>query len=204
MTGAIILAAGASTRLGQPKQNLIYAGKSLLQRTIEAAIEAACQPIAVVLGANYEKILPQVKDMPVHILFNSHWQQGLSTSIKAGLSTIQNAEAGVTDVILLLCDQPFVNASLLRKLIATKKQTGKGIVACSYSNTVGVPALFGRSFFSSLQSLGAQDGAKKLLLSHQDQLATISFPLGNIDIDTVENYQTLIDMQDSWEKQKPH
>src|SRR5476651_1174100 len=82
MTGIIILAAGSSSRLGKPKQNLIYNGKTLLQNAIDTASSSLCKPIMVVLGANAVVIKPTIESLPVNILNNENWQEGIASSIR--------------------------------------------------------------------------------------------------------------------------
>ncbi|HEY2582613.1 MAG TPA: nucleotidyltransferase family protein [Mucilaginibacter sp.] len=189
MTGIIILAAGSSSRLGKPKQNLIYRGQTLLQRAIETAVNSVCKPVFVVLGANESIIKPTITDMPVNIIYNPDWQEGMASSIRLGIKQIQKSEPDVTSVILMLCDQPFVDINILDSLIETKTNNKAGIVGCAYNNTIGAPVLFDASYFDDLLSLKGQEGAKKLLSKYQDKIVPVPFPLGCIDIDTVEDYE---------------
>jgi molybdenum cofactor cytidylyltransferase len=87
----------------------------------------------------------------------------------------------------MLCDQPFVDASLLNKLINSKKTSGKGIVAAAYSNTLGVPALFDKRYFEELLQLTGSEGAKKVIFNHQAEVHALDFPLGAVDLDTEED-----------------
>jgi len=192
MTGLIILAAGPSSRLGRPKQKMFYKGKSLLQQAVETAIDSACKPVIVILGAYAEEIQPDIVRDDVKIYHNRQWQEGMSSSIRSGIEIFQKTASQVSDVILMVSDQPFVNTALLNNLIDKKVTTGKEIIACSYNNTIGVPVLFNKKFFSDLMLLKGQEGAKKLLLKHHEAVAELPFPLGSIDIDTAEDYESLI------------
>lgn len=187
MTAAIILAAGESSRLGRPKQNLLFQGQTLLNRTIDAAKGSNCDPVIVVLGANAEKITP-IKD--VITLYNKDWIEGMASSIRTGINGI-NGDFSVHRAIILLCDQPFVSAELLNSLIGMYKQTGKPIVACSYKRTMGVPALFDRTLFGELLSLQGQQGAKKIFKAYVNQVVIVPFEKGSIDIDTPDDYHQL-------------
>jgi molybdenum cofactor cytidylyltransferase len=89
----------------------------------------------------------------------------------------------------MLCDQPFVHQGLLDQLMLDKKTSGKGIIACSYAGTVGVPALFDQKYFSELLALKGTEGAKKVILNHQEDTFLVDFPLGAVDLDTEENVQ---------------
>jgi molybdenum cofactor cytidylyltransferase len=189
MTGIIILAAGSSSRLGKAKQNLIYKGQTLLQRAIETANATVCRHIIVVLGANEEVIAQTIQNQDVNIIINTNWQEGMASSIRIGIMKLQQIAPKATSVILMLCDQPFVDTHLLNLLILTKPQTG--IIACSYNDTIGPPALFDERYFPELLSLKGQEGAKKLLLKYADAVITIPFAEGMIDIDTVEDFEKL-------------
>lgn len=190
MTAVIILAAGASTRMGQPKQQLVYGQKTLLQRSIDAALGIPNAIVLVVLGANAEFTEADIKNQPVTIVYNNQWEAGMSSSIKAGISVLED-QAHVNDVLLMLCDQPFVNAALLNQLIGLKPATPNYIIACRYNNTVGVPALFSKSYFNELLALNGPDGAKKILMKHADNVTTIPFDKGSIDIDTPADLDAL-------------
>src|SRR6478752_4827743 len=141
MTGVIILAAGASTRLGVPKQTMLYDGKTLLQHAAEAAQGADCHPVIIVLGAHEDAILSHFHYQSALIVHNHDWQQGIGTSIATGMKALLQADCTAANVIIMVCDQPFADAALLQKLIEQQKQTGKGIVASAYADTMGVPAL---------------------------------------------------------------
>ena len=185
--GAVILAAGSSSRLGQPKQLLQHEGRTLVRGTAEAALAAGCDPVAVVVGAECEKVAAALRDLAVLIVPNEDWQRGLGTSIRAGVARLGESDA----LLLLVCDQPKVDAGLLRQLIARQQQTGQPMVATSYAGTHGVPALFARSCFEQLLSLGEESGAKTLLLARPAEVATVEFPAAALDIDTPEDLPAL-------------
>jgi len=187
MTGVIILAAGSSSRLGLPKQNLIYKGQTLLQRAIEAALATAYRPVITVLGANADVITPTISKKPARIIYNQDWEEGMASSIRLGISVMQKFNPETDAVILMLCDQPFVTTIVLNQLNHVK--SGKGIVASAYNETIGAPVLFDKIYFDELHSLKGHEGAKKLLLKYPDDVIAIPFPLGSID--TVEDYDRL-------------
>ncbi|MEM1255211.1 MAG: nucleotidyltransferase family protein [Cyanobacteria bacterium P01_H01_bin.21] len=186
---AVILAAGASTRMGTPKQLLPYQGKSLLKRITETAISADCKPVVVVLGANDNFIHPEISNLPVAIVKNSEWQTGMSSSIRCGIQALIRVSNSVKAAVILLCDQPFVSAETINQLKITYRSTHQSIVASTYQNTVGVPALFDAKLFLELISLTQAEGAKKVIQRHIDSVATVRFPQGAIDIDTPNDYQ---------------
>jgi len=187
MTGLIILAAGQSGRLGQPKQNLVLQGKTLLQRAVETALASVCDRVIVILGANGEVIRPTIDPYPVKIIHNAEWREGIASSIRLGIKDLR--ESAITSAILMLCDQPFVSTSILNEL--AERGADANIVACAYSDTVGTPVHFSSVHFEELLQLTGDEGAKKLLLKHQETVTSIPFPLGGVDIDTVEDYWKL-------------
>lgn len=189
MTGIIILAAGSSSRLGQSKQNVIYRGQTLLQRAIETALASICAPVVVVLGANATSIIPTVRELPVNLVQNTDWAEGMSSSIRSGIIELKRVAPSVTSVILMLCDQPFVDTHHLNLLIMAKSKSG--LVACSYDNIIGAPALFDVIYFDELIALKGHESAKKLLSKYADVVTSIPLPQGSIDIDTIEDLERL-------------
>ena len=191
-TGLLLLAAGESSRLGKPKQQLVYRGMSLLQRAIHAGLGSNCERPLVILGAYHEKILSEMPPRQVDLVINSDWKGGMSTSIKTGMKALLNRHEP-DQVIIMLCDQPFVDENLLNQLITTQQVTGKSIVACAYQKTIGVPVLFDKKFFPLLFDLHGKEGAKKIISEFPEEIATVPFPLGHIDIDTPTDFKHLKD-----------
>jgi len=189
MTGIIILAAGSSSRLGSPKQNLVYKGKTLLQRAVDTALASICEPVIVVLGANSEAIRPAIENSGVTIIQNDNWKEGMASSIRAGIGQLQNVSPDIKSVILMLCDQPFIDTYLLNMLIMAKSK--HGIITSAYNETVGPPVLFDAIYFNDLLSLKGVEGAKLVIQKYPDMVTEIPFPPGSIDIDTVEDYEKL-------------
>lgn len=187
----IILAAGRSARLGSPKQLLSYRGKTLLQHTIDTALESQASPILVVLGSGKDAIKKELEQKQVFILENSSWESGMASSISCGITNLQELAPESKAAILMVCDQPFVDAKLLNNLITKHKDTRQSIVASSYANTLGTPALFHQSLFSELLVLEGESGAKSLIKKYSLQTGFVSFDQGSIDIDTRENYRNL-------------
>jgi molybdenum cofactor cytidylyltransferase len=190
MTGILILAAGQSARLGSPKQKLLYHGNTLLQHAINAALATVCEPVIVVLGAFAEDILPDVSNKKVQIIHNSNWEEGMASSIRVGITELEK-KPGITNALIVLCDQPYVDGALLDKIVQIKQNGGKGIIACAYNNTVGVPVLFERRYFADLLALTGHEGAKKILAAHWDDVEQVAFFLGAVDIDTMDDYNML-------------
>lgn len=189
--GVVILAAGASTRLGEPKQLLEYHHKNLLQRTIDAAVNSAANTVVIVLGANADEISGEIDRSGINVLINSEWEEGMASSVRNGLNELLFISPSTDAVILMVCDQPYVSSELVNDLIDKQKETGKSIVACNYGETFGPPALFHKTLFHELMHLEGDVGARKIIQHHSNEVATILFTKGNIDIDTKEDYDAL-------------
>jgi CTP:molybdopterin cytidylyltransferase MocA len=190
---AIVLAAGASRRLGQPKQLLIYGGEMLLERAIRLADEAGAAPVLTVLGANHELICASVdlmgKSIPV---INDRWEEGMATSIHAGLKALGAVTSEAKGVLILACDQPRLSSDHLRALIdAFCAQAEASIVASTYAGVVGIPAVFRRITFPALGALRGDKGARALLIEPSCTLITVPFPGGEVDIDLPEDLANL-------------
>jgi len=189
-TGIIILAAGESSRLGYPKQIAQYKEKTLLQYAIDAANGSKAEKKVLVLGANRDEIKKTFRGDSIPNIPNPKWENGMSSTMKIGMEYL--LKFNVPDqIIIMLCDQPFVDSKLLNKLIATQKKSGKGIVACEYSKTVGVPILFTKAYYSDLMKLAGDEGAKKIALANPEDTELVSFPKGKIDVDTEEDLRDL-------------
>lgn len=188
----IILAAGASNRFGKPKQLLSYKNKTMLQYLIDEAKNTTAASVIVVLGANTEKIQTKLPIEKIHIVINENWKEGMSSSIHCGINELQKIDPDVDAAIIMVCDQPFVTTELLNQLTHTHKETKKQIVTCGYDNTTGPPVLFHKSLFSELLQLKGDVGARKIVEQNPDEVAIVSFPKGNIDIDTVADYENLL------------
>lgn len=189
--GVIILAAGDSSRLGTLKQLLIYEGKTLLQHSIQLAFDSIAHPVVVVVGAHADRIKKETDFNSAHIIVNADWQEGMASSIRCGIKALVEIDTFTEGAVLMLCDQPFVTSALLNDLTAVHQNTGKAIVASSYSDTLGVPAFFHKSIFPELLQLKDDSGAKGIIQQHAKEVEAVAFPQGNVDIDTSADYQEL-------------
>lgn len=187
----IILAAGKSSRLGSPKQLLVFQDQYLLQHGIDEAISSNASPVITVLGANHELIRSKIDHAGSIIVENTDWETGIASSIKTGLNEILSNHPKTDGIMLMVCDQPFADHKIINQLLKAQDKTKKGIICCSYDGTIGTPALFHKSFFDELFTLEGDTGAKKLMLKHKDDLFSVSFSDGSIDIDTPEDYKNL-------------
>lgn len=193
-TGLIILAAGSSSRLGRPKQLIEIQGRTLIQRAVEYALKSKSNSSIVVLGWNPELIRSGFDSTQIPSVINENWEEGMASSMQVGLRYLMEKEQ-LDQVTLMLCDQPFVDTKLLDQLILAKKESGKGIVACAYSETLGVPALFDQKYFEEMLALKGSEGAKKVILKNREDVFEIDFPLGKIDLDTEADIEKLNDLK---------
>ncbi len=138
-TGIVILAAGESKRIGEPKQLLAYRGKTLLQHAIDTALSLSGAPVIVVLGAHAATIRAQLDDTCAIVAENPAWREGMGTSVSTGLRTLLAAHPAISAAIFLVCDQPMLSATTLSLLVATHEQTGYAIVAAQYARSCDVP-----------------------------------------------------------------
>jgi molybdenum cofactor cytidylyltransferase len=191
-TAIVILAAGSSSRLGTPKQLLLYKNKPLLLHTVDAALAARLYPVTVITGYDEVHTSAILKDHHVNIIHNPCWQEGMASGISLGLNAVLQDSYPVDSIIIAVCDQPYVYAGLFHKMIDARVASGKSIVACSYAGTAGVPVLFAKKYFDALLELQGNDGAKKLLKRYHEDLCMVDFPMGEVDIDTMEDYGNLI------------
>jgi len=189
-TGCLILAAGSSTRLGEPKQLLKFDGKTLLRRAAETALSSVCHPVVVILGANAERLKKEIEDLPLEIVVNKNWANGLSASIKTGVSALRAKNPD--RIVLMLCDQLFVTSQTLNNLVEIHQKTRKPIVGCEYESTIGVPALFAREMFDELLDLQGDVGAKALFKKHAEKVAKTFASEAAFDVDIRSDYEKLL------------
>lgn len=212
--GIVLLAAGASSRLGRPKQLLNFQGESLLKRAVKTALQVKAGARVIVLGAGAglltEEIRPLInetrpparppadeahtpaeggKEHRAAIALNRQFREGIASSIRCGVRYIAD-HYQADHLILMLCDQPYINAGHLRALIDKHKESGSKIVASLYANSKGVPALFDKTVVPELLELEGDAGAKKLIEKYE--AFAIPFSPAAIDIDTEEAYQALV------------
>ncbi|HEY3754772.1 MAG TPA: nucleotidyltransferase family protein [Opitutaceae bacterium] len=186
--GVVILAAGASTRLGSPKQLLAIGGLPLLPRTIEAALASGAETVVVVLGFDAGRIRTVVERYPVLIVENLFWAEGMASSIRAGVARIDQCSPPLDATALAVCDQPAFSADSLRRLAAALQATGRSIAAARYAGRNGAPAVFRRRHFPGLGRLTGDQGARALLNADPDQVASVDMPELELDIDTPDDF----------------
>ncbi|MFH7000847.1 nucleotidyltransferase family protein [Flavobacterium bizetiae] len=192
ITGIVVLTAGSSSRLGQPKQLLLYKNTSLLKNTISQASQVENTTIIVVTGSNHELIEKEISNPEIKTSYNPDWELGMSSSITKGLKESLRLYPDIQKIIFTVCDQPFITNIVFENLINEHQKTEKGIIASAYSGTLGTPVLFHKKYFNELLELKGQEGAKKIINKFLDDTTAIPFENGEIDIDTMEDYNRLI------------
>lgn len=192
-TAIIVLAAGASTRMGRPKQLLTYGRRTLLRYAAEMAAASICRPILVVLGAYRDQFQREIDDLPVRSVINERWADGIGSSIRVGVEALNTDDRAdsIKAVVLMLCDQPYVTADVIHDLVTAYQLNDKGIIASEYDGALGAPALFGREYFAELATIRGAAGAKHLIAAHVSDVVPVPFPRGMTDIDTPEDYRRL-------------
>lgn len=191
--GAVVLAAGSSSRMGSPKQTLRFRGESLLRRAAQAAINAGCYPVVVVTGAYADLSRRELEGLDVREVLNTYWETGMASSVRAGIEALVNEDADVSAAVVLLCDQPHVTTNVISSLVAAYRSTGSPVVSSTYDGSFGVPALFDRTLFHELTQLDGLAGAKEVIKRHRAEAHFLPFQNGKVDVDTQDDFARLIE-----------
>ncbi len=182
---AVILAAGASTRMGRPKLALPVRGTPMIRRAVETALASRCREVIVVLGTYADVYRPLLDGLAVRIVHNPDPAEGMGSSIRLGVEAVSPDARGV---VILLADQPLVTPEVIDRLIETAVTDQKRIVASTYHNTVGPPAYFGRALFLDLLTLEGDRGARTVIEAYPKEGVALPLPEGiAADIDTAED-----------------
>ncbi len=189
--GSILLAAGASKRMGQPKALLPWGSKNIINHQIETALSVA-QPMGVVLGAFAPEVEKTIAHLPVTTFFNVHWSEGMGASLAFATKAMCKNYPKMKGLLVLAVDQPLINASHLKNMINAfiphKKQI---IVSESEEGWHGIPVLFDAFYFDALQQLTGDEGAKSLTKLHKERILTVPAKDLLVDMDTPESYAAL-------------
>ena len=181
---AVVLAAGASTRFGSPKQLVRVAGRPLLHSALARAADVAGSAVSVVLGAHAAELTPLLTHSQALIVINRDWREGIASSIRTGVLRLPPS---CNAVLLMLADQAAVTVEDLKRLVSAWRRQPDYIVAARYGMTTGVPAVFPRSVFSDLTALRGDTGARALLQRNPDRVVRVPMASAAIDIDTPED-----------------
>jgi molybdenum cofactor cytidylyltransferase len=191
--GILLLAAGASSRMGQSKQLLKIKGEFLLVQSVTIAKETGLHPEVVVLGAHEKEHRQAIEHLSISIAVNAAWKNGMGGSLKTGLQHLISLAPGTEAVLVMVCDQPLLTAGYLKKLVQEHQSSHALIVASRYAETGGVPALFHKSLFPEILELSDDQGAKKIIQQHPGDTCLVDFPEGSMDLDTPEDYRNFIE-----------
>jgi len=181
---AILLAAGASTRFGSPKQLVRIGDRPLLSLIAGRAAEVVGHALLIVLGAGAAELAPLLKHSPGSTVVNRDWREGLASSIRTGVARLPPSCAGV---MLVLADQACVTAEDLRRLAGAWRRQPLGVAAAQYGATLGAPAIFPRHLFTELSELRGDSGARVLLKRHADNLVRVPMSSAAFDLDTPDD-----------------
>jgi molybdenum cofactor cytidylyltransferase len=198
-TAIIILAAGSSSRLGKPKQLLQYQNESLIKHAVKTALQTAFNPVIVVTGFLHEELVRETESIPVYIVHNLEWEEGMGSSIRTGIKFLKQLDQSnqINATLILLCDQPLISAQYLNLLVAQfYNDKNSMIAATSYAEIEGVPAVFDKSLFSVLQDLPGNRGAQWIFKKYNNQLSIVPFEGASIDIDTEDDYLKLLKLSE--------
>jgi molybdenum cofactor cytidylyltransferase len=185
--GGVVLAAGSSSRLGRPKQLVLYKDKTLVRRMAEEAVEAGLSPVVVVLGARADDVAAELTGLPVRTVHNPNWEAGMGSSLQVGVRALPEVDAA----LIMLCDQLRVDSAHLKALMEAFARTGAAIVASSYGGTRGVPALFARATFPEFETLAPTQGARGVIAREPSRVIEVALPGGDEDIDTAADLSRL-------------
>lgn len=184
----LVLAAGASTRLGQPKQLVKLAGRPALHIVVSNAVAVAGHAVTVVVGAHSREMTHLLAHSPASVIVNRQWQEGMGSSLRFGIASLP---PGCESVMVLLGDQVAVTADDLKRLVSAWKGQDSMIAASVYDQRVGVPAIFPRLCFSELSELRGDQGARKVLERNNYRLVRVPMSNAAIDLDTPEDLAAL-------------
>lgn len=187
---AIVLAAGGSVRMGQPKQLLSVGGVPMVRRVTEAVCAVGLAQVAVVVGAHAQAVTQALAGLRVDVVVNEGWREGLSTSLRAGLGALRPE---VQAVLIVLADQPALTPGLLRALVTRYQATGAPIVAPFHQGRRGNPVLFDRSLFPELLAVAGDRGGRVILTQHNERLERVETddPAVMMDVDTRQDYERI-------------
>jgi len=189
----LLLAAGASSRMGQPKQLLPWGEQTLIEHQIQTLLQTG-NPVNVVIGSNSDLILPIIEKYPENIFINADWELGMGSSISFGILQINQLFPEAEGVLITLLDQPLLTTSYLKKMLGAFNSGNQQIlVSHSASGWTGVPVLFDQYYFKELTELSNDEGAKKIIKRHEEKVILLDGDELLEDIDTPLAYQQLLE-----------
>lgn len=187
----LLMAAGASKRLGQPKQLVKYKGKTLIRRMAEEALKANIGELTVVTGYDHLTIEKEIEGIKLNIYYNTEWEEGLGSSIRNGIKHVCKKHPDTNAILFIMVDQPFVDAAHLQKIANAYDSARPMIIASAYQGTFGVPVLVDNKYFDEMLQLQGDEGGKKIFVKYIKDIVEIPFIEGAIDIDEKKDLKSL-------------
>jgi len=188
----LLLAAGSSSRMGQAKQLLPWGEQALIEHQIQTLLKTD-HPVNVIIGSNFEIVLPVIEQLPVNIVINSDWESGMGSSISFGICQIIQKFPESDGVLITLLDQPLLTATYFQKMLGAFQSGSQQIlVSQSSSGWTGVPVLFDQCYFKELTGLKNDEGAKKIVKRHEKKVILLDGGELLVDMDTMQTYQQLL------------
>jgi molybdenum cofactor cytidylyltransferase len=190
---AVILAAGASSRMGSPKQLLRFRGQSLLRRAIETARDVPAEQVIVVLGYAADRLLAEVEPTGATVVLNDQWMEGVSTSLRGGLAAVAPESRGV---FVYPADMPLITPEALRELAHRQQASGRPAAVTEVGGVRGVPVFLTRSLFPALMIQEGDVGGAHYLRAHPDLVEAVHFADPDLvrDVDRPEDYERLLEL----------
>jgi len=185
----VILAAGESSRMRQAKQLLPWGKSTLLGNAIKEAVQSNSEKVYVVLGAKAETIQKQFNATEATWILNKNWKKGMGSSISCAINYILQSNMNYDGILMMLCDQPLIDADYINKMISTFERSNKGIVATAYKHSEGVPVLFDKKYLEDLSNLEGSIGAKQIIADNSKSVVAINPNGKEKDLDTMEAYK---------------
>lgn len=195
MVWAVILAAGESKRMGEPKLLLPFAGQAMIESVIGTVLESGVEGTVVVLGASQEKLEEQIRRFPVKVVYNADFAQGMLSSVQKG---IQALPASAEAAVVILGDQPGIPASVIKELIRAFKTAGKGIAVPVFRGRRGHPLLLDLKYREEIGRLNPAIGLRELLQSHHEDVLEVGVRTKAVlhDIDNRADYRAAVERRD--------
>jgi len=188
----LLLAAGGSSRMGQPKQLLPWGKTTLIEHQIQSLISTGNR-VNVVLGSGADLIIPVIKDYKINVFINNSWEKGMGSSLSLGISQIMNIFPYSAGTLITLLDQPLITASYYEKMLGLFHPGLQQILAShSASGWTGVPVLFDKHYYEELTKLKKDEGAKKVIRQHEENVIVVDCDEIMEDMDTPESYELLL------------
>jgi molybdenum cofactor cytidylyltransferase len=190
---AVILAAGGSSRMGQPKQLLKFRGTSLLRRAIDTAAAVPADQVIVVLGCAADELLPEVEATSASVVLNDQWMEGVSTSLRGGLAAVSSDARGV---FIYPADMPLLTPEALRELARRQQVSGRPAAMTEAGGVRGVPVFITRSLFPALMIQEGDVGGAQYLRAHPESVEAVRFDDADLvrDVDRPEDYARLLEL----------